>query len=644
MILHLPWSCIPTDEAIINIVSDNLDNNNSAPDFPLLGQNQTETDATIGNANYDIGHVCTTGGGGVATLNSPCTPGSKARGVTGLTSPVGDPYDIDYVSHEMGHQYGANHTFNSDQGACGGGNRTTSSAFEPGSGSTIMSYSGICAPDNIQFYSDAYFHARSLIQMEAFINGGGNCATSIANGNTAPTVSAGANYTIPFGTPFVLKGAADDIDNSTLTYCWEQYNAQISEQPPLGSNIVGPNFRSVAPSLSPNRYFPKLSDVIANNLAPTWEVIPNVARSMVFSLVARDNQGPLGGQTQRSTMTLTYANVGPFKVTSQNALEAWPQGSSQSVTWDVAGTNTNGINTTLVNIKMSTDGGLTYPFMLAENTPNDGIETIAAPNTVSQTCRLMVESVGNVFYALNSTPFYVGYTLVNDCQTYTYSTPFALPDAASAFTVKTITVPQGGVITDVNITVNATHPNLQNLTMAVLRPGGPLSTFFNQQCSGNADMNVTFDAQGNVFTCASPTQGTYIPPTGFNLNSFNGYNPQGTWQFGFKDVVAGDTGTINLITLEICSQVLALSDFEFEDFALYPNPNDGNFTVKFESKSGKKINIAVHDMRGRKIFDKSYSNNGLFSQNLQLENAQSGVYLVSIADGAKKIVKRIIIK
>lgn len=642
--LALTMVLIPNNEDIIFITSDDFDNNNT--NNILLDQNQTVIDATIGDANYDIGHVASTGGGGVATLQSPCAPGTKARGVTGLPAPVGDEYDIDFVAHEMGHQYGGNHTFNSDQSNCNG-NRTTSSAFEPGSGSTIMAYAGICSPDDVQLHSDAYFHARSLIQMQNFINSAaGNCGVVVPNGNTPPTVSAGANYTIPTGTPFVLHGIASDVDNPTLTYCWEQYNAQISEQPPLPTSTTGPNFRSFSPSLSPDRYFPKLSDILANNLAPTWEVIPTVARTMVFSLVVRDNQTPNGGQTQRATMNLTFANAGPFKVTSQSTAVAWIQNSAQTVTWDVAGTDGNGINVSQVNIRMSLDGGLTYPIYLAQNTANDGSEVITAPNATSQNCRIMVESVGNIFFAINSSPFYLGYELINNCNTYTYNTPFALPNGATSYTVKSINVPTAGTISDVNITVNAAHTNLQNMVIAVIRPGGTLSTLFNQQCSGNADMNVTFDAQGAVFTCASPTAGTYVPPTGYNLNLMNGFNQQGNWQFGFKDAVAGaDTGTVNSITLEVCTQtvVMATSDNVFENFVLYPNPNDGNFGVRFDSKSGQKISIAVHDMRGRKIFEKNYTNNGLFAENFHLDHAQSGVYLVSISDGEKKTVKRIVV-
>ena len=635
---------IPNNENIINITSDSLDNDNT--NFILLDQNQAFIDGIIGSANYDIGHIATTGGGGVATPQSPCNNTTKARGVTGLGSPVGDQYDIDFVAHEMGHQFGCSHTFNGDGGNCGGNNRVATSAFEPGSGTTIMAYAGICAPQDVQLHSDAYYHARSIIQMISFVNGSGNCGVILPNGNAAPVVNGGGNFTIPFGTPFALTGSATDADNDALTYCWEQYNAGSTTANPSPTITTAPNFRSFNPSASPTRYFPAFSSVLANNLATTWEVVPTVSRAMTFSLVVRDNRSPLGGQTQRATMNLILANVGPFKVTSQSASTAWAQNSSQTVTWDVAGTDANGINTALVNIKMSIDGGATFPYVLAANTPNDGSEVITAPDAVSTNCRILIEAVGNVFYALNSKAFALGYEIVNTCNTYNFSTPFNLNDGSNSYTVKQINVPTTGVISDVNITIDATHPNLQNLVMAVIRPGGTLATYFNQQCSGSANMNVTFDAQGSAFTCGSPTTGTYIP-TSLNLDTFNGFSQQGNWQFGFKDVVAGNAGSINSIALEVCTQTLILlanDTFEFENFALFPNPNDSNFTVQFNANGSSKIGITVHDMSGRIIFDKNYSNSGLFNQELHLENAQAGIYLVSITDGTRKMVKRIVIQ
>jgi subtilisin-like proprotein convertase family protein len=240
----------------------------------------------------------------------------------------------------------------------------------------------------------------------------------------------------------------------------------------------------------------------------------------------------------------------------------------------------------------------------------------------------------------------VGYTITNSCTTYDFTTPFTLNDGATSFTVKTINIPTSGLVSDVNVHVNATTANLHDLNIAIIAPGLALQNLFNQQCTGSANMDVTFDSQAAPFACGNPLTGTMALPTG-SLDGINNHSQLGNWQFGFRDLVGGATPTtINSFSLEVCTQVITLAaeNFDFENFALYPNPSNGNFSVQFNSASGNKISIAVYDMRGRKIFGKSYNNSGLFSQKIQLENAQAGVYLVSIADGDKKIVKRIVIQ
>ncbi|MBL0012311.1 MAG: fibronectin type III domain-containing protein [Flavobacterium sp.] len=393
--MSLRMNLVANNDLIIFIDSDSFDNSNSST---LINQSQSVIDATIGSSNYDIGHTVSTGGGGLAQLNSPCGSG-KARGITGQGSPVGDPFDIDYVAHEMGHQWGGNHTQNN---AC---NRNATTAIEPGSASTIMGYAGICAP-NVQSNSDAYFHTVSITEMIAFIAGtGGTCSVATSNGNTAPIANAGIDYTIPKGTAFILKGTGSDANGDALTYCWEQTNNQTSTQPPLQTATTGPNFRSISPSTSPNRYMPPLASVVANVLNPTWEVVPTVARTMNFALTVRDNRTPNGGQTKRDDMVLTVANVGPFLVTSPNTAVSYVGNVAQTITWDAAGTTANGINCANVDILLSTNGGLTFPITLLAGTPNDGSQAVTIPNVPGTTNRIMIAGSNHIFYDVSNTNF-----------------------------------------------------------------------------------------------------------------------------------------------------------------------------------------------------------------------------------------------
>ncbi len=380
--------------------TDPYSNNNGSA---MLGQNQTTCDNVIGSANYDIGHVFSTGGGGVATLACVCNNTTKARGVTGGSSPIGDPFDIDYVAHEIGHQFNGSHTFNGTAGSCSG-NGSSSSAYEPGSGSTIMAYAGICGGQNVQNNSDAYFHARSLQQTGTFVTGSGHtCDTEVVTGNTKPVANAGADYAIPKSTPFVLTGTGTDADGNSLTYCWEQYDNQSSTQPPVSTSTVGPNFRSLTPTADPQRYLPNLTDVI-NNVSPTWEVLSSVARTFNFRLSVRDNYGG-AGCTHEDNMVVTVASSGPFQVTAPNTAVSWAGNSTQTVTWNVNGTTGAPVSCNNVEISLSTDGGYTYPTIILASTPNDGSQAITVPNIPSTTCRIRIAGMNNIFYDISNVNF-----------------------------------------------------------------------------------------------------------------------------------------------------------------------------------------------------------------------------------------------
>jgi hypothetical protein len=378
--------------------------------YVMLDENQNAIEDVIGSANYDIGHVFSTGGGGIAGLGVVCINSQKAWGVTGLPNPVGDAFDVDYVAHEMGHQFGANHTFNSTSGACGGGNRSASTAYEPGSGSTIMSYAGICSPNDLQPHSDPFFHSVSYDEIMNYttLYDGATCPVMVETGNTVPVAEAGSDYSIPFKTFFKLTGSGSDADGDSLSYMWEEMDkgADCNMNTPIGN---APSFRSFKPDSVPYRFFPKLSSIVTG-IVSNGETLPTYARSLKFRFIVRDNQLDGGGLTYDENMvTLSVINTAtPFKVSYPNASESWGIGTPYTVSWDVSSTDAAPINCSQVHILLSLDGGYTYPVTLLSNTANDGSETIFLPldsTLFTNNARVMVQSVGNVFFDISDQNF-----------------------------------------------------------------------------------------------------------------------------------------------------------------------------------------------------------------------------------------------
>jgi hypothetical protein len=397
------------DVIYTNGATDNYTNTDA---FAMLAENENNLDAVIGSANYDIGHVFATGGGGLAGVGVVCKSW-KWEGVSGFFSPENDPFAIDLVAHEIGHQLDADHTFNGTTDPCGSpGNRVAGSAVEPGSGSTIMSYAGICGGEDLQSHSDATFHAKSIEQIVAYSAADGSCGTLSLTGNSAPTeVNAGNNYTIPKGTPFVLSGSATDSD--AVSYQWDEMDTGTATDITTFGTDQGDNplFRSFLPKSTPIRIVPRLSELLKGldgKYATTdkGEVLPNIPqnpfRILNFRLTARDGNA---GVDEDDMQVEVDDTEGPFEVT---AVLATPPSSALTITWTTNATcSSNSVTIDLLAFSNDAstycDGADTPPFLnLGTRTYGDGTATITPqPDLTINKARVRVSCVDNIFFNIS---------------------------------------------------------------------------------------------------------------------------------------------------------------------------------------------------------------------------------------------------
>ena len=385
--------------------------NNNSDDGSL---NTGIIDSIIGTDNYDIGHVLNTDGGGLAVLGAVCHPVYKGDGVTGDFIPTNDAFYIDYVAHEIGHQFGAEHSFNGTAGACLG-NRVSQSAYEVGSGSTIMSYAGICDDQNLQSHSDAFFHARSIDQIHSYLESGagGNCGAATGDSNTLAIVDAGLDYTIPARTPFKLSGTATDVDGDELSYSWQQFDlgeksASLAEQVDDGAR---PLFRAFLPNDNAIRYFPQLSDVLTNTNT-IGESLPTTNRELTFRLMVFDQKGGVSFDEAK----LTVVDSGEaFSLNTPLAGDVWTE-SDSNISWQVAGTNTLPVSCTAVDVLLSQNNGESFDIELANNITNNGnailsIERFCPSDINTVEARVKLVCSDNIFYAINNGTFSINKAL-----------------------------------------------------------------------------------------------------------------------------------------------------------------------------------------------------------------------------------------
>ncbi len=403
--LSVTMRLVANNSAII-FTDANTDPYTNNDGFAMLAENQRTIDNIIGNANYDIGHVFSTGGGGIARLGSVGINPVKAQGVTGLPTPIDDAFYIDYVAHEIGHQFGGNHSFNGIDGSCGA--RNASTAYEPGSGTTIMAYAGICGADDVQRNSDPYFHSISFDEAIAHVDTViPTVGRRIQTGNSIPIVSAGADFVIPARTPFVLTATGTDANaNDGLTYSWEQRDLGPAQALSAADNGQSPLFRFWSPTSEPSRYFPRLSSLV-NNQVPVGEQLPTTNRTMNFRATVRDNRFT-GGGVNTDDMRISVVDTGSaFSVSAPNTAVTWDGLSQQIVSWNVANTTAGPINAAFVDIFMSSDGGLTYPHLVAQRVANNGQASIFVPNIGTSQARIMVRGNNNIFFDISDVDFTV---------------------------------------------------------------------------------------------------------------------------------------------------------------------------------------------------------------------------------------------
>ena len=498
--LAVTFSLVSTTNTLYTTTTEtpaDYQNNGSSGDITA---NQTNIDSIIGAANYDIGHLFETGPGGIAQLGSVCGA-NKARGLSGIPNPTGDSFDIDYVVHEMGHQFNQNHTFNAT-GNCGSSPAQTRT--EAGSAVTIMGYAGICTSTaNLAAHSIETFHVINLIEAITFINGTGATCGTLSGTNAPPVIAALTNYSIPFNTPFALTASATDANSGdVLTYNWEENDpgASVSSYPssPDDDDVTlaaRPLLRSYLPTSSPTRSFPSLVYILNNsNEAPvtytgtsavgavcnvggtciTGEDLPSIARTMNFRVTVRDGRG---GNTDAGLTVSSVNTTTPFKVTTGNTATTMTGGVARTITWDVSGTTAAPISTANVKISLSTDGGQTFPTVLAASTPNDGTESVIIPSIQTTQARIKIEAVGNIFFDINDVNIIIGVA----------GGPAVIDAGAVAIVSESCGIPNG-----------LPDPG-ETLTVSL-----PLS---NSGGSNTANLAATLQATGGVVSAVSQTYG-----------------------------------------------------------------------------------------------------------------------------------------
>lgn len=539
---------------------------------------QHTIDSLIGDENYDIGHLlvkvntASDNDGNAGCIACVCKTGVKGSGYTAHTDVTGDPLIVDYWAHEMGHQFGATHTFSFQY-------EGTTTQVEPGSGSTIMGYAGITGINDIQPHSDDYFHAISIEQITDYIrsDSGGKCAVVSETNDHAPEANAGRDYVIPASTPFRLVGSAGDSDAAdVLAYNWEQmdnFKKNISSSFPQATSTGGPVFRSRISSSSTERIFPDIQTILSGNLTNTWEALPSVGRDLHFRFTVRDNHLNGGNSNSDDVVIKIDSSSGPFRVTYPNKHEVFSTGDFKKIVWNVANTNNEAVKCEAVRIELSEDSGYTYPIILADGTANDGEEYVQVPSSLTAAARIRVSAIGNIFFDISDSNF----TITS-----------SLPARWLSFTGK-------------------------------------------QELNNTVELNWTVNNELNnkLYEVQRSTDGVHFKVIGYQnagnkSYSFIDHNPfAGADFYRLRQIDTDETYRYSsIVTVEIAKAN--------EPWIVYPNPVKDVATIKVYS-SATHFDIMLTDVTGKIVYRNSYQD-VVPEQEIEIpvNSLSKGVYLIKI--------------
>jgi len=509
-----------------NAATDPYDNGDQGA---MLDQNHDNCNAVIGAANYDVGHVwgyVGGSGGGVAYSPAVCNASVKGGGVSG-EGDLGSYAQVfmdQLLFHEVGHQFGMSHSYNSSIPVCTTRNGPTS--VEPGSGATVMSYGFTCDTDDYfttntpQTGPVLQFHAASLAQANTYMAGAGSCFTSTATGNTTPDVTVPSAFTIPKSTPFALTGSATDVDNDNLTYCWEGMNTgtMTPNVNTLTDLTQPPFFRTygIPDSSDATRTYPLLSAILNGTNNAKGDKLPSVGIVTTHRLTVRDNNAAGGGVSFGNVTVTVNGAIGPFLETT-NLGGSYAGLSSQTITWSVNGTD---VATPNIKISLSTDGGLTFPTVLLASTPNDGSQSVTLPNIATTTARIKIEAVGNIFFDISNVNFTIttvaGVTCPSNSAVCVNAPAFALTGGAPAGGTYSGPGVSAGIFNPATAGVGMhtiTYTNGSSCTFTITVNALPVVT-----CPANSAVCVS--APAFALTGGAPAGGTYSG-TGVSAGMFN---------------------------------------------------------------------------------------------------------------------------